>query len=351
MVKEYSYSEYVKERMKNIKKNSLAILSSISNIEDKEEIIEDSLMEYSRIIYQKIDDLYKSQNMIIEPYEFERNISKIQDTTIRKQIEKLLSDLNLAKTLLISEEQETKEIPIDEVLNITNEEISLKIKSSINKYEQMYNEKIKFLGAGGSCVAYSIGNKVIKFGNIRRYQNIPCCLNIDEAIKYDEYKYMYVTDKLSIDEISEQEVQEMYNMLRDYGFVWTDAKKDNIGKINEKLMILDDIDIYTEQDILQNNNFSILSFLSKCDFESVMKEINWLSSKDQNFDINNIDKYFDNESTQTKEYIESIKKHYLQRNNKYLYDTNTLEIPLFMEILKEQVTEYQNEINENEKNR
>lgn len=150
---------------------------------------------------------------------------------------------------------------------------------------------------------------------------------------------MYITDKIQTDNISMQDAENMYYTLRDKGYVWVDVKPDNIGRQAGALRILNDVDIYTVQDVYNLGKTSVLDFVSY-NKNLALLELNWLRSKDNNFDINQIDKYFNNQSSSTIEKICEIKDEYLRRQAKYKYNPYENDLKLYERILMQKIDDY-----------
>lgn len=340
------YKEARKIQIRNLIDSKLMHLTDSTMIQA---VLDDALSEYDYQVHQNIQELYQGTGLKPELYELERFIPKIKDKKLKQNISAQFFDLNLLfetiSEMTTSNDEERQHPSLEECLSKIPSENQQEAMNIIQKYVHEYQEEPTYIGSGESCTAFKIGNKVIKFGAKRRYPNIPYCLKIDEQIEYKPNHFMYITDRIETGNISEIETEAMYRALRDQGYVWVDVKQDNIGRLNGQLKILDDVDIYTEEDALtQHHKSTILEFVSY-NRNLAFLELKWLKSKNPFFMIHTIDKYFQNQSTQTKEKIDRIKDHYITRTKSYTFDPNIEYYQTFSSILTRKITE-QNSISE-----
>ena len=345
-----TYKEYKTARqiqIRNLVNSKLMHLTDPTMIQT---VLDDALSEYDYIVHQNIKELYKKTGLTPELYELERFIPKIKNKKIKQSISAQFFDLNLLfdtiNEMTHTDEPKRDHPSLEDCLSKIPPEKRPEATSILQKYINEYQEEPTYIGSGESCTVFTVGNKVIKFGARRRYSNIPYCLHIDEQLEYEPNHFMYVTDRVETGNISEVETEAMYRVLRDQGYVWVDVKPDNIGRLNGKLKILDDVDIYTEEDALtQHHKSTILEFVSY-NRNLAFLELKWLKSKNPFFMIHTIDKYFQNQSTQTKEKIDRIKDHYITRTKSYTFDPNIEYYQTFSNILTRKIAE-QNNVSEN----
>ena len=339
-----TYEEYLKIRKEHIKDLVKSKIIYLKDSDCAEEIINEALNTYEFEIYQAVQTLYAQEQLHPELYELEKFIPKVKNKTTKQTIDDYLFDLNLLQSTIYEmfEEPETeKEVPsIEQCLNQIPPEHQEEAQSIIRKYIKETGQKPQYIGSGESCIAFSIGDKIVKFGSKRRYKNIPYCLKTYESIPYGYEQHMYVTDKIDTPTISENETEAMYRVLRDAGYVWVDVKSDNIGKQNNNLRILDDVDIYTVEDALaQHRKKTVLEFVSYNTSLAIL-EIKYLMSKDPNFTLDSIEELFPNQSTQTKENIDRIKSEFTRHTHPYQIDSSTYFFERFKEILEKKITEH-----------
>lgn len=346
----YNYEEYLKLKSKNTEEQIQEAASFLIEHEYLEEILFDALYEYETKITDEIKSLYQSINIDIAENQLESYFYIINDTNIKNKISDLVFELNNLRTAIsnLTEEPnvERKHKSLDDILNSTDINQKENILKTIKYYETLYNDKIKYIGAGQSCTVFSIGNKVIKFGSMRHYSEIPYCLNIEYSLPINKYEYMYITDKIETNNITITDADNMYYKLREQGYIWLDIKPDNVGKYNNEMIILDDIDIYTEKDILKTGTYSILDYLLHYNIDIALKELNWLKQNNPNFNINRINEYFNNQSTTTLVLIEELKDKFKKQQEAYTYNQDNNQNVTFMLILMNKIKE-QNEISLN----
>lgn len=344
------YEEYIETRKNQIYDLVNSKLIHLQNPTTAEELVQEALMDYEEKVYAKVQTLYAQANLHPDLYELERYIPKIQDKQIKQQIDNHFFNLNLLHTATsemfsTDEDYEREHLSFEECLAKIPKEHQTTASSIIQKYIQETGQTPEYLGSGESCTAFNIGNKVVKFGSKRRYPHIPFCLDIHDELEYAPNQYMYITNKIDTTDISQIETEAMYRVLRDQGYIWVDVKPDNIGKQHGKLKILDDVDIYTEQDALtQHRKSTILEFVSY-NIDLALLEIKWLKSNNPSFQIDDIDQFFQNQSNQTKENIDRIKSAYHRQTKPYTFDPNMPYYQTFGNILEQKVTE-QNQISQ-----
>lgn len=339
-----TYEEYIKARKSQL--HSL-IESKIIHLKDSStipELLEESLFDYEQFISTKVQELYKETGLNPEPYEQERFIHRIKDKKIKQLISNYFFNLNILfetvhEITQSKAEQKREHDTLEKCLKKIPEDKRQEATSLLNKYITETGEQPQYIGNGESCTVFKIGNKVVKFGSKRRYPKIPFCLDIHNQLEYAPYQFMYITDKVSTEEISPIETEAMYRALRDEGYVWVDVKPDNIGKLNGNLKILDDVDIYTEQDALsQHRKSSVLEFVSY-NMNLAILELKWLKSKNPSFGINDIDSYFQNHSNDTQENIDRIKDEYIRQTKSYTFNPNMPYFQSFGRIIEKKIAE------------
>ncbi len=126
---------------------------------------------------------------------------------------------------------------------------------------------------GSFTKTFQIGEKILKIGAPREVLEIPRHSHILEPIK--EMKFTSSNDDLithieltrraellSSDDRREDDLYQLYKMLRNDGIIWTDTKFENVGKIDGKLMIIDRDFIYKEgnPNIIWHDNTYAKSF-------------------------------------------------------------------------------------------
>lgn len=155
---------------------------------------------------------------------------------------------------------------LDDVLKkIPNKNIVEKIKKIISEYEKQYNEQIKYIDSGETSDVFAIKDIIIKFCPEIPYTDIPLCVeniqkvNYKTKIGYTNIPFcMCVMPRLQTSDITREDVQYVYNILRSKGWVWNDPKIENLGRIQgrgnskERLRIIDNGYIKREAEVLQH---------------------------------------------------------------------------------------------------
>lgn len=133
-------------------------------------------------------------------------------------------------------------------------------------------EDVDYLGFGQKYTTLGIGNAVLKIGNTTEkiYDNpfrlapvYKCNSKTDLGI--------YVSQRAKCGNITEKDVQKMYNAIREAGGLWLDVKDENLGFVDEKM---DFSSVYPDQEeinIVQDKKFP--PYNGRCfvlDYEDVL---------------------------------------------------------------------------------
>lgn len=166
-----------------------------------------------------------------------------------------------------------KMILIDIIKNALNISNDIKIKyfdiRKILKYINFDNEILK-IGSGTYSHVYKIGDKVLKIGLAKLNEKI---IKSPFIVKTYFKKNILIKSKklkliigIEIQEyakkiiISETELYKFYETVRDNGIIWRDVKPENIGVLNNKIVIIDTDYIYKK-----GKNKSNIQFFSALD--------------------------------------------------------------------------------------
>lgn len=128
-----------------------------------------------------------------------------------------------------------KEVTIDnkELLNITD--IVIYIIKDVLKHEKETYRDIEFIGMGTYCFVLGINSKIIKIGPNREQSNIKNSSYILQPIKIIKINDKYVielTEKVTMEEnITEEELYQLYYNIREEGAIWTDIQSKNVGRL------------------------------------------------------------------------------------------------------------------------
>lgn len=169
----------------------------------------------------------------------------------------------------------------DKILKFINEKLENKI--DINDFQKFMNlantiaqlqkvdlSEIEYQGSGQSYVVLSIGNYVMKIGpQLNFVQNPFQILPFHQESLENSKQKIYLCQRCNSDYISEEDVQKMYNCIRENYGIWIDPKKTNLGIKEGKLNIsffIKNVDYYNTQIEFDNYNGNI--FIT--DFEDVV---------------------------------------------------------------------------------
>lgn len=149
-----------------------------------------------------------------------------------------------------------------------------KIDILINELKKLCEEKnfnlsnLSFVGYGESSIVFELNDQIIKvtFNEYDRHPSMkeyvshsskilqPMFEHIIEEVKLYGYSAKIIgLKKLSLKDISDEDVLKMYVDLRDDGYLWYDTKKKNIGKDENgvcylldygELIYINDLDAY-----------------------------------------------------------------------------------------------------------
>ena len=119
------------------------------------------------------------------------------------------------------------------------------IYSELMRKQNLSIKDIEILGRGAYSRSYKIGQFIFKIGDIRQTEAIPYHRRILQPIirqdvTYDYEKELYIEiqnevdnkwyENMTIGEI-EEELYRIYKEMREDGVVWTDIKKENVGRL------------------------------------------------------------------------------------------------------------------------
>lgn len=120
-------------------------------------------------------------------------------------------------------------------------------------------DNISMIGIGTYSRVFKINNFVIKIGLAKIRKDIIKSSNVAEEIIRLNIKF--VTEKITMvvgiviqklaekyENKCEEDLYNLFSSLREEKLIWTDVKYENVGKINEKLVVIDTDDIFYEKD-------------------------------------------------------------------------------------------------------
>ena len=180
--------------------------------------------------------------------------------------------------------QELKSI-LDKCKNISIRNDLLK---KITELESNYGTPIEYIGRGQNSVVFAIKDLVLKFGRSQVIEHALCLKDI-EALPFSEDRILRIIPRMDTSNITEEDVQYVYNQIRNSGLIWTDAHAANIGRLPKRgidksaLRIIDDECIREEPKDL--NAFDIL----ECDrTDMLIREYYYQKSINPKFKLSDI---------------------------------------------------------------
>lgn len=279
----------IKAYLSKSEDNCITLVINGCKIEDID--IEDAVFEYRR--YNNVID--EIRKCCIRGNKEIRDIWGRMETFLQK-IKEMDEDDDIEQEDEKPNSDEGEKISIQEFLNKIKDPMQRQqIEQILQKYNDTYGHDIEFLGKGGSATVFSIGDKVIKFGSPPRINDVPMTLESEENIEYDDRYVMRIFQKLEIGDITRSDLQLMYNQLRKLGYVWNDIKDDNVGWLKKgnkrEKRIIDDVDIWTEEEILSDKYRSVLEYVRS---DVALFEIEYQMTHNPKFDYKHLGKYFRN---------------------------------------------------------
>ena len=117
-------------------------------------------------------------------------------------------------------------------------EIIEQIINELLKHEGKQKEDIIKIAEGGYSSVYKIGSKIIKIGEEPQTYKLPkdskrflrplIRRKIETKGKMINIE---ITEAVDTEGITDEDVYKIYKELREEGIIWTDAKKENLGKL------------------------------------------------------------------------------------------------------------------------
>ncbi len=222
----------------------------------------------NKILHQYMGDLIQLTDSPIKTLTLLSNckidltsMEKIINTKIDSVVKEMLGFNRLNLEVNKYMEQERKEI----------EETTKIFLQDVLKNENCNICDIKWKGEGSYNTVYSIGSKIIKVGNKPGVYKIP--RNSKRFLKhlvrfFDERKCIEKMSSISIaelcdisQEVSKEELYQVYKDVRKDGMIWSDAKPENVGRLlRDNKVYFDGIDevFYKNLGFQEDNEVEVL---------------------------------------------------------------------------------------------
>ena len=182
------------------------------------------------IVFFIIDSFKNSKKQNTEAKEYIRSFIE------KHKKEYFMWLINDCNGLSVFEQLNTARLPIftDNDIEVFGIIISELIKRQKEKNIDLFD--VSYLGAGGSSVAYKIGDYVVKVGHGRVKIKIPNHRRILQPIirLKNENAFIEVADYVETREFSYEEYKKIYYELLADGYVWDDANRLNLGFLKRK---------------------------------------------------------------------------------------------------------------------
>ena len=165
--------------------------------------------------------------------------------------------------------QQIIEVIKDKLSYKYDEDTILDIAKQINKIMEMQKLEIndlEFIGEGQSYITFGVGNVVLKIGSEMRMLNNPYqLLPIHQEIIGDSNQRIYISNRGDTNNITIDDVQNIYNIIRNNGGLWLDPKENNLVRFNRENISEEfkpNVDFYDAEINFENYNLDV--FISDC---------------------------------------------------------------------------------------
>lgn len=251
------------------------------------------------IVAQSLIDL--NQEEIIEKhlnYFFRENTRILDFKNIIKNtkinINKVNNFINNNKDSVI------KEITEETIDYLKDEKLYNFFKILIEELLENENKKysdIELIGEGGFSKVFGIGSKVLKVGDERRTYKIKNNKLFLKPLYRTKIETDYrnfcieITEKVDTENITENDVYQVYKQLRDDGIYWDDAKITNVGRLlKDNKIYFDGVDFVDKESTgYTTDNFEILpkGSLVLLDVDHLYDADDFFKNRDYDFYLKN----------------------------------------------------------------
>ena len=123
------------------------------------------------------------------------------------------------------------------------EDMYPRFKEELDKVIDAQNlslDDVLFLGAGQTFSGIGIGDYVLKVGSKKvPVYLLPYRLSPIHEAEISDRVGVFVSQKADTRGITEKDVQDMYNLIRDTGGIWLDVKSENLGRVTKDVKPID----------------------------------------------------------------------------------------------------------------
>lgn len=264
----YTHKDVIAKKIKEIKdpyyvSSYLYIMNSLNLDFDKKKIIFNLFFdEYSKLIQEEI--MKKGLFNLTE--EEKEEFCKFLDRYYEQNKEKVVKDLILKILLTVDVVNFKKnESKIDETYVKFFVTV---IDELLEEQNKKYSEIIS-LGMGNYSEALKIGDKILKIGKTRETIDIPNSEYILQPLirfnlldnNQNDCMSVEITEEVELNNITDEDVYNIYKNLRNQGIIWNDPKVANVGRLKKKNITYlkgMEIKINQEQNGFLRNNIKTL---------------------------------------------------------------------------------------------
>lgn len=264
----YTHKDVIAKKIKEIKdpyyvSSYLYIMNSLNLEFDKKKIIFNLFFdEYSKLIQEEI--MKKGLFNLTE--EEKEEFCKFLDRYYEQNKEKVVKDLILKILLTVDVVNFKKnESKIDETYVKFFVTV---IDELLEEQNKKYSEIIS-LGMGNYSEALKIGDKILKIGKTRETIDIPNSEYILQPLirfnlldnNQNDCMSVEITEEVELNNITDEDVYNIYKNLRNQGIIWNDPKVANVGRLKKKNITYlkgMEIKINQEQNGFLRNNIKTL---------------------------------------------------------------------------------------------
>lgn len=264
----YTHKDVIAKKIKEIKdpyyvSSYLYIMNSLNLEFDKKKIIFNLFFdEYSKLMQEEI--MKKGLFNLTE--EEKEEFCKFLDRYYEQNKEKVVKDLILKILLTVDVVNFKKnESKIDETYVKFFVTV---IDELLEEQNKKYSEIIS-LGMGNYSEALKIGDKILKIGKTRETIDIPNSEYILQPLirfnlldnNQNDCMSVEITEEVELNNITDEDVYNIYKNLRNQGIIWNDPKVANVGRLKKKNITYlkgMEIKINQEQNGFLRNNIKTL---------------------------------------------------------------------------------------------
>lgn len=289
LLKFYNNEKFYSEYLDLLKRNGVNVLDIIDYL------YENNLdAPYNYLVSISIKEK-NGVNFILKKFDYflnkNRHLLELRDIVKGTILESSVDDkIDSSKEIVIEEMASKTGLTIEIMKKEGMLDNLVELIDSIVEKEGMYYHDLRKIGLGRNSLVYSIGSKVIKLGlkkknyalkSNKRFLNVIYKADFLSGIDGRFLIHIEVTNLVDTESATMEMLYQIYKELRTLGYVWTDCRLDNIGKL-----LSDNNDTESEGVFLKRGDMVILDG----DYIYTLDEFANLG-KDRNSELSNIYNY------------------------------------------------------------